>query len=205
VGVGFNDPAWLEEEQRLVERAVGGERAAVARLYAAFAPPLYGRILLPILGDRDAAEDALAETFRAAIERLAGFRYQGASLWYWLQAIGRSKAMDLHRARARANRALATFARLLEPLAPWDEAAGAAFAEPDQRRLRGAVGEALARINPRYRQALEARFLEERSRDECARLLGVTLGTFDVVLLRALRAFRREWEARHGVGHEEVE
>ncbi|MCK7475967.1 MAG: sigma-70 family RNA polymerase sigma factor [Rhodopseudomonas palustris] len=161
-------------------------------------------MLPPILGDRDAAEDALAETFRVAIERLAGFHYQGTSLWYWLQAIGRSKAMDLHRARARANRALATFARLLEPLQPWDEAAAVALAERDRRRLHDAVAGALARINPRYRQALEARFLQEQSRAECAEALGVTLGTFDVVL-RALRAFRREWETLHGVSAEEVE
>jgi len=205
VGAGFNDPAWLEEEQRLLARAVAGDREAIARLYAAFAPPLYGRVLLPILGDRDAAEDALAETFRVALERLAGFRHQGTSLWYWLQAIGRSKAMDLHRARARANRALGAFARLLAPLALGDEAAGAACGEHDRQRLREAVAAALARINPRYRQALEARFLEERGREECARLLDVRLGTFDVVLLRALRAFRREWEARHGLGPEEVE
>jgi RNA polymerase sigma-70 factor (ECF subfamily) len=205
VGAGFNDPAWLAEEQRLVGRALAGDRDATARLYAAFAAPLYGRVLLPALGDRDAAEDALAETFRVALERLASFQYQGTSLWYWLKAIGHSKAMDLHRARARAGRALATFARLLEPLEPWAEAAGDALAEPDRRRLHDAVVAALERINPRYRRALEARFLEEKSRDECARALGVTLGTFDVVLLRALRAFRREWEALHGVGTEEVE
>jgi RNA polymerase sigma factor (sigma-70 family) len=205
VGVGLNDPAWLDEERQLVERAAAGDREAVAQLYAALAPPLYGRVLLPLLGDRDAAEDALAETFRVAIERLAGFRHQGVSLWYWLQAIGRNKAMDLHRARARAHRVLATFARLLEPLAPWGEAAGVAFTEHDQRRLRDAVAEALGRINPRYRRALEARFLQERSRDECAQILGVTLGTFDVLLLRALRAFRRDWQEHHGASPAEVD
>jgi RNA polymerase sigma-70 factor (ECF subfamily) len=205
VGAGFNDPAWLEEEQRLLGRAVAGDREAVARLYAAFAPALYGRVLLPLLGDRDAAEDALAETFRVALERLAGFRQQGTSVWYWLQAIGRSKAMDLHRARARASKALGAFARLLAPLALGDDVAGAAFSAREQQRLRDAVAAALGRINPRYRRALEARFLEERGREECARLLEVSLGTFDVVLLRALRAFRREWEAGHGPGPEEIE
>ena len=205
MGAGFNDPAWLEEEQRLVARARTGDRGAIARLYAVFAAPLYGRVLLPLLGDRDAAEDALAETFRAALERLGTFRYQGVSLWHWLQTIGRSKAMDLHRARARANRALAAFARLLEPLAPWEETPGAAFAAHDQRRLREAVDEVLGRITPRYRLALEARFLQDRSRDDCAGLLGVVVGTFDVLLLRALRAFRREWEARHGVRPQEDE
>ena len=52
----------------------------------------------------------------------------------------------------------------------------------------------LARLNPRYRRALELRFFEERSRQECAAALEVKLGTFDVLLLRALRAFRKEWD-----------
>jgi RNA polymerase sigma factor (sigma-70 family) len=202
VGAGFNDPGWLEEETRLVQRARDGDRAAIARLYRHFAPPLYARVLLPLLGDRDAAEDALAETFRVALERLASFRHRGVSIWYWLQTIGRSKALDQHRARARRGRALAGFARLVGPLTPWAEEPEAGLGEADRRRLLAAVGEVLARLNPRYRRALEARFLEERGREDCARLLEVTVATFDVVLLRALRAFRREWEARFGAAPE---
>jgi len=57
-------------------------------------------------------------------------------------------------------------------------------------------------MNPRYKRAIELRFLEERTRQECADVLEVKLGTFDVVLLRALRAFRKEWEAL--MGAEEV-
>jgi len=53
-------------------------------------------------------------------------------------------------------------------------------------------------LNERYRFAIELRFVEELSREECAARLGVKLGTFDVLLLRALRAFRKEWTARVG-------
>ncbi|MCB9624549.1 MAG: hypothetical protein H6723_14645 [Sandaracinus sp.] len=49
-------------------------------------------------------------------------------------------------------------------------------------------------LNPRYRQAIELRFFDERERQDCADLLEVKLGTFDVLILRALRAFRKEWE-----------
>ena len=57
----------------------------------------------------------------------------------------------------------------------------------------------LAAISPRYRRAIELRFLEDRPREQCAALLEVKLGTFDVLLLRALRAFRQAWEARPSV------
>ena len=56
----------------------------------------------------------------------------------------------------------------------------------------------LEAINPRYRRAIELRFLEDKSREECAGAMEVKLGTFDVLLLRALRAFRKEWDALVG-------
>ncbi len=59
--------------------------------------------------------------------------------------------------------------------------------------MRDAVATALARINPRYRRALELRFFEDQDRDRCAAALEVKIGTFDVLLLRALRAFRAAW------------
>jgi RNA polymerase sigma-70 factor (ECF subfamily) len=53
-------------------------------------------------------------------------------------------------------------------------------------------------LNARYRRAIELRFVEEFSREECAAALDVKIGTFDVLLLRALRAFRKEWTTRFG-------
>ena len=55
----------------------------------------------------------------------------------------------------------------------------------------------LEQINPRYRRAIELRLLEDRERQACADALEIKLGTFDVLLLRAVRAFRAEWESLH--------
>jgi len=168
-----------------------GDRAAFRRLYQAMAPPLYARILLPRLGDPATAEEALADTFARAVERLDSYQDRGGSIWSWLVAIAANRALDVHRERARTWRALAGFQALLGPIladaeAPHDEAL-------DQAKLRDAVAGALARINPRYRRALELRFFEEQERDRCAAALEVKVGTFDVLLLRALRAFRAAW------------
>jgi RNA polymerase sigma-70 factor (ECF subfamily) len=57
-----------------------------------------------------------------------------------------------------------------------------------------AVQSTLGQINARYREAISLRFLEDQSREACAARLGVKVGTFDVLLLRALRAFRKRWE-----------
>ena len=47
------------------------------------------------------------------------------------------------------------------------------------------------------------RMLEDLPRAECARRMEIAIGNFDVLLLRALRAFRGAWVARHGERWEE--
>ena len=69
--------------------------------------------------------------------------------------------------------------------------------------LREAVDEVLARLSPRYRRAIQLRVLEDLPRAECARRMETTLGNFEVLVLRALRAFRAEWVLRHGERWEE--
>lgn len=186
----FNDPAWLEEERRCLAALRRGERKAFERLYAVMAPPLYARVLLPRLGDAQAAEDVLSESFARLVERLDAYEDRGSSIWSWLVTIAANRAQDVHRERASRGRALVGYEALLAPLrdarGPDDEAL-------DAPKLRAAVTRALEALNPRYRRALELRFFEDRERAACAEALEIKLGTFDVLLLRALRAFRAAW------------
>ena len=190
----FNDPAWLDQERRLLGELRRGDRTAFSRLYGAFAQPLFARVLLPKLGDRQTAEDVLAETFRIMLEKLDQYDDRGGSIWSWLATIAANKARDVERERARRGQALRGFALLSAPLldaqppGPGDDAGDAA-------RIQAAVARVMEEINPRYRRALTLRFLEDRPRTECAELLEVKVATFDVLLLRALRAFRERWQA----------
>jgi RNA polymerase sigma factor (sigma-70 family) len=190
--VTFDDPAWLAKERQWLEALARGDARAFDRVFEAFAGPLYQRVLLPKLGDPAAAEDALAETFRKALERLPRFEDRGKGLWPYLATIATNLAHDVHRERARRGRALANFEALLAPLQ--DPTPPAPGEMPDQDKVRAAVAGVLEALNPRYRQAIELRFFAEHSREECARLLEVKVGTFDVLLLRALRSFRQRWQ-----------
>jgi len=189
--------AW---ELRCLERIRRGNRAAFGELYTAFAQPLYAEVLLPRLGSAAAAEEALAETFRAALEKLGDYRPQGGSIFGWLARIAMNKATDHHRHRARTGRALASFESLIAPLreTPELEAEG----RIDGRRLRAAVDHVLSRLPARYRRAIELRMLEDLPRAECAARMEISIGTFDVLLLRALRAFREAWVEEHGMREE---
>ena len=190
----LSDAEWLRRERECLTRARAGDRAAFAEIYEAFARALYSRVLMPRLGNAAAAEEALAETFQTALERLADFDDRGKSVWFWLARIAANKATDQHRARARGGRALQSYARLVVA----DEDAPPPSGR-EAEDLRGQVDRVLANINPRYRRAIELRFFEEHPREVCAQKLEVQLPTFDVVLLRALRAFRAAWvqETKH--------
>lgn len=192
-----DNAARLRWERPLVQRARKGDQRAFGELYKRYAPLIFSRILLPKLGARGAAEDALAETFRTAFERLHQYEDQGRSIFSWLARIASNKAMDMHRARARSHRALSNFEGLLAPLrgeserSPFDEVSHT----EERAQLGQRIQEVLLSINPRYRRAIELRFLEGGSREACAEALEVKLGTFDVLLLRALRSFRKKWDS----------
>lgn len=186
------DLAW---ERRCLARMRGGEREAFGELYRVFAPKVYREILMPKLGNADLAADALADTFASLLASYRELEVRDQGLMGWLARVASNKAIDVHRKRARAVRSLASFESLLGPLL---EGTGADTSLEDRQTrelVERAVERVLQALNPRYRRALELRFFEERSREHCAGLLELKLGTFDVLLLRALRAFRREWEA----------
>ena len=185
----------LRWERKLIRRTLEGDERAFGELYRAYAGPIFARVLLPKLGNRQAAEDALAETFRTAFERLDRFESRDKSIFSWLARIASNKATDMHRVKQRTSRALTNFEQMLEPLQPTGEEPTAAIeAEQELKALRERIAQVMEQLNPRYRRAIELRFMEEKSREDCAEAMEVKIGTFDVVILRALRAFRKEWD-----------
>ena len=190
----------LQQEQALLLQAQGGDRAAVEALYHSFAPRLYAQVLMPALGDAQAAEDALADTFRTFIERIHGLSAGEQTLFAWLARVARNRAVDMHRARSRGGRALMTFESMLSVLRDSSDhnPERALEQRASHANLKGHVHAVLNELNPRYRQALQLRFLEDRSRVQCAELMEVKLATFDVLLLRALRSFHKAFIAQAG-------
>jgi RNA polymerase sigma factor (sigma-70 family) len=184
----------LEEERRLVEKAQAGDRNALRPLFERYADPLYSGVILPRLGDRATAEDVLKDTFVTAIEKIKQFSWQGRSVYVWLRQIAVNKVIDVHRRSSRAGRFLQALSEELpHETAPEAGADEALIAEQERKRSRERITSALESLLPRYREAIELRLVEELPREECAKRLGVTVGHFDVLLFRAIRAFRREF------------
>jgi RNA polymerase sigma factor (sigma-70 family) len=187
----------LDDEHRLIEAAKRGDLDAMRPVFETYASPLYGRVILPRLGDPCAAEDVLRETFATALQKLDGFRWTGTGIYPWLRQIAINKVYDVHRRTQRSR-------RLLDALGAEAEATTAPEQRPDaqliaaqqQREDRRRIEHALANIPARYRRAIELRLIEERPREACARELDVKVGTFDVLLYRAVRAFRGQFGGR---------
>lgn len=100
-----SDPRSL---QVLIAQAAGGDHAAFAQIYARTHTHLFG-VAVRILGQGQAAEDALQEAFVSIWKNAAGYRSdiksqqggQAIQPMTWLIAIVRNKALDAFRARAR--------------------------------------------------------------------------------------------------------
>ena len=178
----------------MVAEAQAGNLDAMRPILESYAAPLYATVILPRLGDPAAAEDVLRDTLTTAIEKIEQFRWTGKSIYVWLRTIAVNKVYDVHRRSKRSLQLASAMAREL-PRATSPEVGADALliAAQEQSINRDRIRRALHALSDRYRQAIELRLIEELPRDECARRMNVTTGTFDVVLFRAVRAFRRHF------------
>jgi RNA polymerase sigma factor (sigma-70 family) len=194
-----DDDAALDRERALVARAQSGDRAAVGELLHRYGPTLYRSVLLPRLGSEAAAKDALGETYARVVERIDSFTWAGVGFYPWLRTVALRIAIDLLRARKRMVLWEAEdVERELDAAATTTPLEHTLSERRDREAARLKVERALARLHPRYAQAIRLRVLEERPREEVARALGVTPATFDVVLHRAIAALKKAVEGDLG-------
>jgi RNA polymerase sigma factor (sigma-70 family) len=194
-GLPLSAPQRLAWERDRLAAFARGEQRAFSDLYRAYAGLLYARVLLPLLKQPAAAEDVLADVFERAHGKLREVRVEDKSVFFWLARIARNRSLDMMRRRKVERLAMTKLVGGFEALALNEPSAeSAASARDEEHAVAGRIRAALAKLNPRYGEAVRLRILEERSREQCASALGVSVATFDVVLLRALRAFRKAWQ-----------
>lgn len=155
-----------------------GDRRALERVYAATSNKLFG-ICLRIAGDREAAEDALQETYLRVWRRAGRFDATRASAITWLCLIARGTAIDARRADGR---------RMAGALSLVD---GAGDGTDRAAEIEGDVlRDCLDRLDTEPRGAILAAFYDGYSYDDLARRAGSPLGTMKSRIRRALKALR---------------
>src|SRR5262245_29250764 len=85
--------AGQEDDERLIARAVGGSRDALAELYDRHAPLLLG-LGARILGDRGLAEDVLHDVFLEAWHHAREYDPARGTVRAWLVTRMRSRSLD---------------------------------------------------------------------------------------------------------------
>lgn len=183
--------ALLAREKRAVEKAQSGDLAALEPILAVHAEALFMGILGRV-GERAQAEDILKDTFVTALERISTYTFQQRSIFHWLRQIAFHKVIDFHRAQGRRKRLCqALKAELSESE---DASAPLLLSAQEERTIAQQRIEATLQIlHERYATAIRLRLCEEKSRATCAAALGVSVETFDVLLLRAVRSFRKAY------------
>ena len=162
-------------EQRLgalMARLAQGDQAALAELYDETNVLVYS-LALRILRDQPAAEDVTIEVYTQVHRQASHYDPQRGTPSTWLLTLTRSRAIDrlrietLRREREESLDETATVASLIG-----DPEAYSASSE-----LRRIVQQALSRLTPEQREAIEIAYYSGLSHSEIAAKLGQPLGT----------------------------
>src|SRR5215510_15363694 len=187
----------LEQEHRLVQEAQRGQLDAMRPILERYAQPLYSTVILPRLGDAASAEEVLRDTLATAVEKIRRFTWQGKSIYPWMRQIAINKVYDLHRQSKRSRRLADAMVHEVQVESdPASHADAQLIADQERRAHRDRIDQTMGQLQDRYRLAIELRLVQELSREDCAQRLGVTIGTFDVLLFRAVRSFRKHFGER---------
>ncbi|GLE54051.1 RNA polymerase sigma24 factor [Mycobacterium montefiorense] len=150
-------------------------------LYDEALPAVYGYFVRRC-GDRGAAEDLTSETFLAAMDAARKAEPPPMSL-AWLLGVARHKLADHY--RRGPDRLSVPMAELPEPVDTPDD-----WDTELDRMVAEAV---LARLAEPHRTVLVLRYMDDCSVGECAELIGRTVHATEALLVRARRAFKKQY------------
>ena len=168
----------LEAERRLVESSQRNPRR-FAEIYDRYFDRIYA-FALTRTGNRAAAEDLTADTFRQAFENLSRFQWRGVPFSAWLFRIAANAAADYYQ-RASREQAL-------------PEVAGESDASWENRLIevetRAQLFQLVRRLPEDQRRVIEMRFGEELSINEVAEAMGRSDGAVKALQHRAMETLR---------------
>jgi len=200
---------WGRDEQELVRRCKEGSEAAYAVLVRLHRPRLY-TLAYRLLLDREAAEDAVQETFISAFRQMERFEPR-PSLAAWLNTIAlRTASRAAGRQRSRPRTSLDAPAAHNDGREPAASTAWAgdhlALADTDpavdpiaaaeSADLRRELSAAIAALPFKYRAAVVVRHVLGLDYAEAARELDIPLNTFKSNLLRGTKMLRESLAAQ---------
>jgi RNA polymerase sigma-70 factor (ECF subfamily) len=164
-------------------------REDLVGIYEHYHPEIY-RYAARMLGDRDAAEDCVAETFSRMLQAVRGGGGPSENIRAYLFRVAHNWIVDYYR-RNKSHHQLAEEDNLADPQG---NPSHLVSQEWERERVRAAM----FRLPPDQQQVIQLRFLEDWSHEEVAGVLGKTVEASRALQHRALASLRKML-----LGHEE--
>lgn len=164
-------------EEKLIKRAKRGDKTAISALYEQHIDKIF-RYVAYRVPDND-ADDITAEVFVKMVEGLPKFTYTGAPFEAWLYSIASARVADFHRKRGR--RQLDEINDSLSDDSPLPEER--MLEKQEHKRLR----EALRQLSADDQKLLILRFVERKSHEEVAEIMGKNSAAIRTAQHRALK------------------
>jgi RNA polymerase sigma-70 factor (ECF subfamily) len=178
-----------------------GDEHALRELFDRYGPAVL-HVVSTMLGNVSEAEDVVQATFVAAWQGHDTYEPARGSLLSWLLGIGRRKAVDAMRVRARHDRAVETARQVVAgspaagSAAGWAPGWGSAAEHPVDRLIdRLVVADELAALPAEQRRVLHLAFYDDLTHEKIAAVTGLPLGTVKSHLRRGMARLRGRWEA----------
>ncbi len=165
-------------ERELIARAQQRDREAIAELYRRYVQAI-ARYIAYRVTDEATVEDLTAEVFLRMIEALPHYQVTGAPFEAWLYRIAAARIADYYRQTGRypqdeLNDGLRTGHPALET-------------SIEQREEIEALRAALSKLSVEHQTILVLRFIERKSHDEVARIIGKSPEAVATAQHRALK------------------
>ena len=172
-----------------------GDREAWQKLYQRYFPSAW-RFAWQLVGDRQAAEDLVAESLLALCRKSSQLDPDSTKLFGWLRGVIRHKAIDHYRSKARTAAAMDQRSDVQSDIERHKQLANKPSANLERSEQATDVSGVLDELDETKRQCLEWKYFEKLSVREMAARLDLTEKAVESILYRARLEFRERFERR---------
>lgn len=179
------------EEKSLIQKAAAGDTAAFEQLVLRYQTQVYNLALRMVSNDAD-AQDLAQEAFVRAWRALDSFQFS-SQFSTWLYRLTSNICIDFLRAQKK-HKAVSLTVLQDDETQQWDMEDSAPLPEAQMidREEHEALAEAIASLDPEYRQVLVLRIVNDCSYQQISQVLGIREGTVKSRLSRAREQLRKK-------------
>ena len=189
-GTGAPAPA---SDAQLLRAMQMGDSSAWQELYQRYLPSAW-RFAWQLVGDRQIAEDLVAESLLALCRKTSELDPETTKLFGWLRGVIRHKAMDHHRAKARATAAMDQHVSIQGAIECEKQKANRPSVSLERSEQASSIMAVLEGLDETKRQCLEWKYIDKLPVREMAARLDLTEKAVESILYRSRLEFRERFE-----------